>query len=393
LLAILALCALFAGPVQASKLKSDLALYVERIRAMYPEAEITGSFYDWRSVSQYRSNAGLHLGYDIALDAGRGVPAGWPGTVVDLVPWTDTEYGVAVQTANGYRVTYGHLYPAVAVGQYVSPGMVVGTVARNHVDIKVKDGTGGYLDFGMTYGVLDGTSPWLPGGAAGLLPPPPYESGPLPRGGGVDMESLYRRYKDASALYESRRIERDRVADLVQTLSRYIDRESAGLPEAEQQMLGYYRAADQKLMSDAQVEAISMQLKSRRERVNRLIYILIERQRILRERNADLATAQSQLNAARSALTGASPDAERMKTIEATASGMGTKAAAPPRNPSLEARAQKAKDRLADVQARFSQGRASKTDLDEARQANERMQLVLALWQHGDRVAASQLDW
>jgi hypothetical protein len=114
----------------------------------WPQAVVTSGFYDWRTVSRYRRNAGLHLGYDVAMPAGIPVRAGWPGAVVSVAPWTDTEWGVTVQTGSGLEVTYGHIHPTVAVGDTLAVGGVVGTIAYDHVDVKMRDAAGNYVDFG-----------------------------------------------------------------------------------------------------------------------------------------------------------------------------------------------------------------------------------------------------
>lgn len=109
---------------------------------------VTSTFYDYRSVSVYRRRAGLHLGYDIAMAAGSKVLAAWPGTVVSIAPWSDLEWGVTVASSNGMEVTYGHILPTVSVGAVVQTGDTVGTIAINHVDVKMRDRNGNYVPFG-----------------------------------------------------------------------------------------------------------------------------------------------------------------------------------------------------------------------------------------------------
>jgi peptidase M23-like protein len=115
-------------------------------------AWVTSTFYDWRTVSRYRRKAGLHLGYDIALPFGSPVSAGWAGTVSSVVPWTASEWGVTVRGPDGTEVTYGHISPTVAHGQHISPGDVVGRIASDHVDVKMRDGLGRYIPFGENGG-------------------------------------------------------------------------------------------------------------------------------------------------------------------------------------------------------------------------------------------------
>lgn len=120
-------------------------------RSSYAGAVVTSTFYDYRTVSIYRSNPGLHLGYDIAMPAGAAVLVGWPGKVVDIVPWTDTQWGITVLSPSGFEVTYGHLEPSVSVGQQLNVGDTVGRVALDHVDVKMRDAAGVYVPFGQDY--------------------------------------------------------------------------------------------------------------------------------------------------------------------------------------------------------------------------------------------------
>ena len=117
-------------------------------RQHYPQAWVSSTFYDYRTVSMYRRNAGLHLGYDIAMPFGCAVSAGWDGVVTDIIPWTDTEWGVTVTDASGLSVTYGHITPLVSVGQRVKAGGIVARIASNHVDVKMRDASGQYVPFG-----------------------------------------------------------------------------------------------------------------------------------------------------------------------------------------------------------------------------------------------------
>lgn len=378
------------APASAAPLKTDLMVYFERLRGMYAEAEVTGRFYDWRSVSMYRSHAGMHLGYDIALNAGRAVPAGWPGRVTGIIPWTSSEWGVQVQLANGYYVTYGHITPSVKEGQVVMAGMTVGLVCRDHVDIKVRSNAGGYFDFGLSYGVLDGGS-WSPG--LGLLPPPPYENGGY-RPSGLGADGLLDRYREARTREEGARAERDRARELVSLLSAYIDQESKGLPEAESHMLAYYRAADRNQISEAQAEAHSLMVKSRRTKVNRLIYVLEERQRLLREREAAFQAATARTAALRKDLEGSSVDAGRLAKIdEAAASGTRRSTTTVESNADIAQRAEEARRRATAARERYRAGGLAQGAMDEAVRTYERMRLVQVLWEQGDRDAARSLNF
>lgn len=110
-------------------------------------AYVSSGFHDWRTVSKYRSRAGLHAGYDIAMLANTPVRAAWPGTVVAIAPWYGREYGVTVRDARGYEATYGHISPSVAVGTRVDVGQVLGSVVVDHVDVKMRDSRGNLVDF------------------------------------------------------------------------------------------------------------------------------------------------------------------------------------------------------------------------------------------------------
>lgn len=117
-------------------------------RQHWSQAWVTSTFYDYRTTSIYRRNAGLHLGYDIALPFGCAVSAGWDGVVTNIIPWTDTQWGVTVTDASGISVTYGHVSPTVSVGQRVKAGQVVARIASDHVDVKMRDVNGQYIAFG-----------------------------------------------------------------------------------------------------------------------------------------------------------------------------------------------------------------------------------------------------
>lgn len=126
----------------------DLAGLVALQQRHYPQAWVSSGFYDWRTTSRYRSAAGLHLGYDIAMPAGAPFAAGWSGVVTGIANWSGPEYGITVESADGTRVTYGHVSPSVHVGAHVQAGDVLGTIAADHLDVKMRDAAGNYLDFG-----------------------------------------------------------------------------------------------------------------------------------------------------------------------------------------------------------------------------------------------------
>lgn len=133
------------APIPASAMTLEEMVAVMRMR--HPEAQIIAGFYDWRTVSEYRANAGLHLGYDIAMHEGSVVPAAWPGKVVAITNWLGPQYGITIET-NGFRTTYGHLSPLVKEGDIVMAGQPVGTTIIDHVDVKMRNAQGDYVDFG-----------------------------------------------------------------------------------------------------------------------------------------------------------------------------------------------------------------------------------------------------
>lgn len=137
-----------AKPPAVSLQKDPLGHLLALQRRHWAPAWVTSTFYDWRTVSKYRRNAGLHLGYDIALPFGTPVSAGWAGTVTAVVPWTASEWGVTVRGVDGSEVTYGHISPSVSVGRPIAPGDVVGRIASDHVDVKMRDSLGRYVPFG-----------------------------------------------------------------------------------------------------------------------------------------------------------------------------------------------------------------------------------------------------
>lgn len=133
---------------------SDLDDYVAIAKKLDPYALITGWFWDWRGISVYRKTPGYHLGYDIAMPAETPVVAGWSGKVIAISPWASSEWGVTVLTQKGYSITYGHIKPKVSFDAWINPGDIIGLVAIDHVDIKIRDISGNPVDFGKTCGLL-----------------------------------------------------------------------------------------------------------------------------------------------------------------------------------------------------------------------------------------------
>lgn len=129
-----------------SKLLDD---YKNMALKSYSGAVVTSGFNDYRGVSVYRSTPGQHNGYDIGMPQGSSIYAGWDGTVTDVIPWGNGEYGVRVKHSDGSTMQYGHLANVqVSPGQQVSSGNSLGYVAVDHVDMKALDSSGNYYDFG-----------------------------------------------------------------------------------------------------------------------------------------------------------------------------------------------------------------------------------------------------
>lgn len=146
---------LLFSPIKGStQTVSDFQNYFSLVKKYDKYAIVTGWFWDWRSLSIYRSQAGYHYGYDIALPAGTTVPSGWSGIVIAVVPWTHNEWGVTVKSSNNYTVTYGHIKPLLSVGSTVNTGTPIGVVSYDHVDIKMRDSYGNFVDFDKTFGLL-----------------------------------------------------------------------------------------------------------------------------------------------------------------------------------------------------------------------------------------------
>lgn len=142
---LLSFLLLLIAPAVPQPITLDHLLSVEK--GCWSPAWVSSGFHDWRTVSKYRSRAGLHLGYDIAMPFGSPVAAAWSGVVVAVTPWTSTEYGVTVKSPEGWEVTYGHIAPGVSVGAKVHSGTIIGTIASDHVDVKMRDATGAYVPF------------------------------------------------------------------------------------------------------------------------------------------------------------------------------------------------------------------------------------------------------
>ena len=129
-------------------------------RRSYPAATVTSGFWDPRGVSRYRSQPGVHWGYDIAMPYGARVHCAWPGTVEAILPWHGSEVGVRVRHSDGSCATYGHVHALVSVGKRVESGDIIASIASDHLDVKMRDPQGQPFDFGS------GRSALLVGAAA-----------------------------------------------------------------------------------------------------------------------------------------------------------------------------------------------------------------------------------
>ncbi|MGI5844256.1 MAG: peptidoglycan DD-metalloendopeptidase family protein [Candidatus Xenobium sp.] len=213
---------------------ADITGLVALQRTLCPEAVLTSGFYDWRTVSRYRRNPGLHLGYDIAMPAGTPVRAGWPGTVVSVAPWTEGEWGLTVRSASGTEVTYGHIRPSLSAGDPVQVGTIVGTISIDHVDVKMRDSAGNYVDFGGQASA-SATTPFAAFAADSreaqmvtwLVARNSLETS--------ESELEGRRREKASAALERRRLESRRVEleQAVPLMARYVEEGLVSRAEAE----------------------------------------------------------------------------------------------------------------------------------------------------------------
>lgn len=111
-------------------------------------AYVSSGFHDWRTVSKYRRVPGLHAGYDVAMLAGAQVRTPWAGEVVAVTPWYGRELGVTIRLENGWEATFGHIETSLFAGQKLKRGDVVGAVVVDHVDVKMRDARGRFIDFG-----------------------------------------------------------------------------------------------------------------------------------------------------------------------------------------------------------------------------------------------------
>ena len=273
-----------APPVSAFSPVTTLEQLVDLQRIAFPDAWVSSTFYEPRSVSVYRRHAGLHLGYDIAMPAGAAVRVGWPGRVVSIAPWYTNQWGVTVASSNGTEVTYGHIVPSVRVGDVLDTGSVVGTVSLDHVDVKMRDSNGNYVPFGETGSHAPAGAQFIP-----ALPVNSRESlmvGWLVAQNAVDtleMELEMRRREQKTA-----NISRERLEERYSALHRQ-----------EVQM--------DKFLADGLVARVDVE-KVRRDLENVRVNLL-KAKKVQKEVPEQIANVKGQLNKARKRLENAKKDA------------------------------------------------------------------------------------
>ncbi|MHB2020862.1 MAG: peptidoglycan DD-metalloendopeptidase family protein [Candidatus Xenobia bacterium] len=265
---------------QAGAMSLDQLLAV--IHRSHPEAQVTGSFYDWRTESIYRRNAGLHLGYDIAYGAGNLVPAAWPGRVVAISNWFGQEYGVTVDT-NGYRTTYGHISPVVKEGELVFTGQPLGRIVHDHVDVKMRNPQGDYVDFGAHSNMA---------GAIPVSLGPPIPAGNTREGAVMQLliaqETFYQAQDDVKQAADHLK--------LVETSESSLSKDVLRLEKQVPQMHQYF---DQGLVAKVDVAAAETKLKSSRASLSHYRQQLGEARTRLSSARQELAAAHNQLDLVR----------------------------------------------------------------------------------------------
>ncbi len=240
----------------------------------YPQAYVSATFYDWRTTSVYRSHAGLHLGYDIAMPYGTPFAAGWSGTVVSIANWYGPQYGITVQMNNGWTVTYGHVSPRVSVGQTVQPGDVLGTIALDHVDIKMRDAAGNYVPFGE----------------GATIPSNPYAG--LASNSTEQFLVTWLVYKNSLEESDSdlamRKVERVRLKADAKTLKNRV-------PELEKTLKQMVEYAEQGLVARKEVEETRQELANTKKRAKNIGPLLEVNERALGMLESQRAAAASRL--------------------------------------------------------------------------------------------------
>lgn len=358
-------------------------LALQRPRASY--MEITGRFFDWRTVSKYRSHAGLHLGYDVAMPAGTAVVAGWSGQVTRILNWYGPEYGITVLSPNGYEVTYGHLRPGVEVGRLVQPGDVVGYIlpGPGHVDMKMRAPDGQYYDFG-------GDTPSVAYGP-GMLPtlPPPMTKAQALR---QYLTALYTKQltleESELALASGRKVEQ-----MLADEKAAVEQARANLPQLEK----FYKEG---LVARVELEAARKRVAESKTRLADLRRRLALGQGDADQARTRLAQTENQLSTTHALLVGmgmsdadiqqsikklmahGTPEGAQLKRMEQA--GHARRAQAIARHRKDVAQARQDYERM---QHLFQQGAVSRDERDRARQKLERLGVKVPPAPHPDEAA------
>ncbi len=316
--------------------QSDLQSYLHLLCKVDPYALVTGWFWDWRGISRYRSTPGYHFGYDIAMPAGTQVPAGWSGQVTSIVSWASGEWGISTVTRDGYTITYGHLSPRVSEGSFINAGDIVGTVAIDHVDVKIRDPQAGFVDFGKTSGLL------------------PVSSDAIVRTSSAFF-SLTR--LDGRATLKAKVQEILRLREAVSVLKDYLAMEMDAYEESKVQNARMEQLLAEELVSRSNLEEEAEKVKRNREKAENLQKRLIsEKTRLaLLEREASLYGWK-----------GSDTKAEKKKSEKKIAEASG---------PSVD----DARKKVELYEKLYLEGAVSKKELEEAKLSYKRAQLETIL--------------
>lgn len=352
-----------SGSVESAK---DLADLVRIEQRHFPGAVVTAGFFDWRTTSVYRSHAGLHLGYDIAMPYGCPFAAGWAGTVTAVVPWYGEQHGITVVSPDGTSVTYGHVSPRVQVGQRVLPGDVLGTIALDHVDVKMRDASGNYFDFGGNGRVVP-TPDW----AGGFSMPEP------------SREALMAGWLLAQNGWEMAQEEltREKLESARRTLELQALKKKVPALEASQKMMADY--VEQGLVSRVTAEENREDLVTAKKQLKELSSKIKNHPQRLKELQRELSQAtarrqQAQAEASRRGITWKQVENFVQATI-ANDKALARNVAAYKKNAlsknakrvdDLESELAKSNETLKTYEDLYQMGGISRNELEEARQKN-----------------------
>jgi hypothetical protein len=255
----------------------NLFAYLGVQRQFCPSATVTAGFYDWRTESKYRSKAGLHLGYDVAMPAGSPVVAGWPGQVTEVHQWLGSEYGVTVVSPSGFETTYGHISPKVKSGDVLNAGDVVGSVVNDHVDIKMRGPDGMYYDFG-------------------------HSTPNVAWGGPMTRDDLLRAY--ATSYYSSELTREEQSAMLASEASAHaaVLAQEKSYAESRTKVPQLKQYFDQGLVARIDVEKAERQMVEEHDKLAQMKLMYRSMHSSLRSQQSRLDTTMSAMNASRAQL-------------------------------------------------------------------------------------------